>query len=65
MNTRSKAGGENGGEATGVFHVSPHAPAAGIEIHVSSARWKDGEVRTNLVQIAHTITLQAQAIGFD
>ena len=49
MNTRTKVGGEIGGGATGVIQVSPHAPAAGIEMPVNLDGLTDQEVRTTFV----------------
>lgn len=48
-----------------VIKVSPQAAAAGIEMHVNSARLTHGEVRTTLIQMSQASTFQAQAIGFD
>ena len=65
MNTRIKVGGKIGGAATRVIQVSPQAPATGIEMPLNSAGFTDRELRTNLVQMAKSSTLQDQAIGFD
>ena len=65
MNTGRNAGRRRGEVATGGNQVPPQAPAVGMEMHVNPAELTDGEVRTTLVQMAQSITLQAQDIGFD
>ena len=43
MNTRRRSGEEIGGAATTVVHVSPQAPAAGINMPINLAGLKDIE----------------------
>ena len=62
MNTRRNAGGDIGGAAAGVNQVSPQAPAARMEMHVNKTGLTDGEVRTVLVQMDQSITLQAHSM---
>ncbi|TMX03080.1 hypothetical protein EJD97_018434 [Solanum chilense] len=62
MNTRRNTGGEIGGATAGVNQIPPQAPAAGMEMHDNPTGLTDGEVRTALVEIAQTITLQAHAM---
>ncbi|TMX04117.1 hypothetical protein EJD97_011491 [Solanum chilense] len=62
MNTRRNTGVEIGGATIGVNQVPPQAPATGMEIPVNQTRLTDGEKRTNLVQMAKAITLQAHSM---
>ncbi|TMW99832.1 hypothetical protein EJD97_001882, partial [Solanum chilense] len=62
INTRRNTCGETGGAAAGVNQVSPQDPAARMEMHVNQTGLTDGEVRTVLVQMAQSITLQAHSM---
>ncbi|TMX04372.1 hypothetical protein EJD97_009229 [Solanum chilense] len=62
MSTRRNAGREIGGAASEVNQVPPQAPAAGMEMPLNPNWLTDGAVRTTLIQMAQSITLQAQAM---
>ena len=62
MNTRRNAG-RRVGEATAVGNQAPpQAPAAEVQVTFNPAALTDGEVIEALVQMAQSITTQAQAI---
>ncbi|TMW89631.1 hypothetical protein EJD97_016868 [Solanum chilense] len=62
MNMRRNTGGEIGGAAAGINQVPPQVPAARMEMPVNPTGFADGEVRTTLVQMAQSITLQTQSM---
>ena len=62
MYTRRNTCGEIGGATDGVNQVPPQAQAPELEMPVNPAWLTDWEVRTTLVQMDQSITLQAQVM---
>ena len=62
MNTWRTKGLRTGTAAARGNQNPPQAPAKGVVMPVNPARLTDAEVRASLAQIAHTITMQHQAL---
>ena len=62
MNTRRNVGQRRGGAAAGGNQVPPQAPAEGVAMLVNPNGLTDVQVRESLAQMAHSITIQAQAM---
>ena len=62
MNYRKTIGQRKGGGVDGGKQVPPQAPAEGVAMPVNPVGFTNAEVRTSLAQMAHAITIQAQAM---
>ena len=62
MKTWRTKGQRRGGAAARGNQNPPQAPVEGVSMPVNPARLTDAEVRSSLTQIAHAITMQAQAM---